>query len=457
MHHETTWKGKLALLLKLAWPIAVTQVSLIGMNLVDTIMTGRVGTNDLAGVAIGSGLWTPIFTGVGGVLMAVSPIVAQQIGAGRTGLIGRTVNQAIYVAVALALLVIGCGAVALGPLLAAMGVDPAVESIAFHYLVGLAVGIVPLFAANVLRYFFDAHGHTHLTMFIMLSAIPMNVLLNYGLIFGHFGLPALGGVGAGYATGITYWLVLALSVAVTFRFKAIRGYAALAQWTVPSWKEWRALLTVGLPIGLSIFFETGIFSVVTLMMGMMFTTETVAAHQVALNFTSLIFMVPLSMAMALTIVVGYSVGAAREAAARQYALLGVLGCVAFLAVSAAGLYVLRVPIARMYSPDPDVVGLAASFLTIAIVYQLSDAAQVSLQGVLRGYKDVRVPFVIALVAYWVIGFPAGYALAAYTAWGPRGFWIGITIGLTFAAIGFLIRLRRVQRGSLSKRTPASAR
>jgi MATE family multidrug resistance protein len=214
---------------------------------------------------------------------------------------------------------------------------------------------------------------------------------------------------------------------------------------VPSWKAWKELLSVGIPIGLSIFFETSIFSVVTLLIGMMFTTITVAAHQVALSFTSLIFMIPLSISMALTIVVGFSVGGERWQAARQYSKLGVLGGIAILAIGSVFLYFFREQIAYLFTEDREVVFLASQFFIFAIFYQLSDAAQASLQGVLRGYKDVKVPFITAFISYWIIGIPSGYLLAAFSEFGPFGFWIGIILGLTCAAIGFLVRLLIVQK------------
>lgn len=156
-------------------------------------------------------------------------------------------------------------------------------------------------------------------------------------------------------------------------------------------------------------------------------------------------MIPLSISMALTIVVGFSVGAGRLKAARQYTLLGVGGGVGLMAIAAVALYGLREPIAYLYTQDSDVALLAAQFLIFAIFYQISDAAQASLLGVLRGYKDVQKPFLIAFVSYWIVGLPSGYLLSAYTDMGAYGFWVGIILGLTFAAVGFMLRLLRVQK------------
>ncbi|MFC5712947.1 MATE family efflux transporter [Thalassorhabdus alkalitolerans] len=444
MYHAKSRKDKMALFFTIFWPIMVTQVSFFAMNLVDTMMSGRVGTDDLAGVAMGSSLWMPIFTGINGVLLAVTPIVAQLIGKGDKKSITNSVNQGLYLSLTLAILVILCGVMFLHPIITLMNLAPAVEHITFHYLVGLSLGIIPLFAANVLRYFFDAQGYTRITMIITVLAVPFNVLLNYGFIFGGFGLPMLGGIGAGYATALTYWIIFILSIWMTFRMEVIRQYKLFVKWAVPSWKAWKEQLAIGIPIGLSIFFEASIFSVVTLLIGTMFSTVTIAAHQIAFSFTSLIFMIPLSISMALTIVVGFSVGGERWSAAREYGRLGVVGAIGILAIGSVFLFFLREPIAYLYTDDRPVVTLAAQFFIFAIFYQISDAAQSALQGVLRGYKDVKVPFITAFVSYWIIGIPSGYLLASYTPLGPFGFWIGITIGLTCAAAGFFIRLRVIQ-------------
>ncbi|MDT8859726.1 MATE family efflux transporter [Alkalihalobacillus sp. MEB130] len=443
MYHAKTWKEKVTLLFSILWPIMVTQISFYAMNLVDTMMSGRVGTSDLAGVAIGSSLWMPIFTGINGILLAVTPIVAQLMGSNQREKIADSVVQALYLAVLLSFVVVIGGFFFLEPILLLMNLDPNVYHISYHYLIGLSIGIIPLFAANVLRNFFDAQGFTRITMIITVLAVPFNILLNYGFIFGKLGLPALGGIGAGYATAITYWIIFFISIWMTFKVEVVRHYRLFINWARPSWKAWKAQLAIGIPIGLSIFFEASIFAVVTLMIGMLFSTVTVAAHQVALSFTSLIFMIPLSISMALTIVVGFSVGGKQYDNAKQYSYLGVWGGIGILAVGAIFLYVFREQIAYLYTQDEEVVRMAGQFFIIAIVYQISDAAQSGLQGVLRGYKDVKIPFITAFISYWLIGIPSGYYLAAFTFLGPFGFWIGITLGLTCAALGFLIRLKFV--------------
>lgn len=445
MFQANTWREKIGLFFMILWPILVTQVCFTAMNVVDTMMSGRAGTVDLAGVAIGSSLWLPVFTGLNGILMAVTPIIGQLLGSRQHDQISESVMQALYLSVILAIIVILIGGMILEPVLSFMDLEPGVHHVAKHYLIGLSTGIVALFASSVLRYFFDAQGHTRITMFILLASVPINILLNYLLIFGKFGFPKLGGIGAGYATGITYWLILFISIVLTFRLEFLRKFNLFVHWFKPSWKAWKEQLSIGIPMGLSIFFEASIFSGVTLMIGVMFDTVTIAAHQAAISFTSLIFMLPLSISMTLTILVAYEVGAKRINHAKQYSRFGVMTAMGILAVVAVLLYFFRRQIGLLYTDNPEVLAMMMQFFLFAIFYQLSDAAQASLQGILRGYKDVTYPFIIALISYWVVGFPVGILLSIYTSLGPFGFWVGIILGLTCAALGFFIRLQIVQR------------
>ncbi|WP_240374854.1 MATE family efflux transporter [Bacillus piscicola] len=445
MFHADTWKERIRLFLVVMGPILVTQVGFFAMSLIDTMMSGRAGVDDLAGVAVGSSLWMPVFLGFNGILLAVTPIVAQLMGSGRKEEIAESVTQAFYLAILLAGFVLLAGGFALEPVLGLMDLEAGVHHIAKHYLIGLSIGVIPLFIAHVLRYFFDSQGYPRITMVITLLALPVNFLLNLFLIFGYAGFPELGGIGAGYATALTYWLLAGISVWMTFTNEIMRRYRLFVRWFKPSVKAWKMQLAIGIPIGLSLFFEVSIFSVVTILVASMFDKITLAAHQAALNFTSMIFMVPLSISMALTIVVAYSVGGKRYDNAQKYTVFGTLSAICILFVCSFFLYFFRLTIASFYSADPAVLVMTGQFIVFAIFYQFSDAVQASLQGVLRGYKDVTLPFVIALISYWGIGFPTGYLLAAFTSLEAYGFWVGITAGLTAAACGFFFRLVIVRK------------
>lgn len=440
--HST--REKVRQLLVILLPVLVTQLTLYAMNFFDTIMSGHASRSDLAGVAIGSSLWVPVFTGLSGIMLAITPIIAQLLGARNTERISGTVMQGVYLGLVLAVIVIIGGSFALSPLLSRMELEPTVRLIAHDFLVAISFGIAPLFVSLVLRSFIDSLGYTRITMLITLTALPINIILNYLLIYGKFGFPRLGGVGAGYATAVTYWCIALFSVYVIHHLEPFAGYHVFRRLPAVSFAAWKEQLKIGVPIGFSIFFETSIFAAVTLLMSN-FDTVTIAAHQSALNFASLLYMVPMSIAMALTIAVGFEVGARRYKDAVQYSYVGIGMAVCMALVCAVFLFLFTGQVAKLYTNDPAVLLLTKQFLVYAIFFQLSDAIAAPIQGVLRGYKDVNVVSVIAFASYWIIGLPVGYIMANYTALSAFGYWVGLIVGLLFGAIGLSVRLVRTQR------------
>lgn len=426
------------------FPILITQLSLASAVFADTVMSGRVSAADLAGVAIGVNIWQPLFNGLNGVMIGITPILAQLHGAGRKNDIPFVVVQGLYFAVSLSIVVIAAGGVLLKPLLTLMNFDPVVYRIGHDFLAAIALGICPLFIASLLRSFLDSLGYTKVTMLIILCALPINILLNYLLIFGNFGFPRLGGAGAGYASAITYWCIALMLIIVVHKMEPFKGYHIFRRFYRISFPAWKEQLNIGLPIGLAIFCEMSIFGVVALLMAN-FGTMTIAAHQAAINFVSLIYMVPLSIGIALTICVGFEVGAGRYEAASQYAYLGLGMAIAVSLAFAAVLSVYKSEIAGLYSADLQMLKLIGNFLGYAIFFQLSDAIAAPIQGALRGYKDVTAAFLVAVVSYWGLGLPAGYLLAEYSSYGADGYWIGFIAGLAAGAAALAIRLALIQK------------
>ncbi|EGA88956.1 multidrug efflux protein [Planococcus donghaensis MPA1U2] len=444
MHETHTKKEKLLLLVKIVFPILVTQVAMYMVTFFDIYMTSRYGTEDLAGVSIGSSFWVPVYIGLAGILMSITPIVAQLMGAKKKEQVKQAVQQGIYLSLLLATIVFAFFYFGIDLLLALMNLEPAVADVASRYIQAMSIGLIPLFAYTTLRSYIDALGATRVTMVISLLSTPINILFNYLLIFGKFGFPELGGVGAGLASAITYWLILAIAVWIIHTRNPFSVYGIFRQWPKLSLSRWIEISRIGVPIGISIFVETSIFSAVTFMLAA-YGTYTIAAHQIALNFTSLLYMLPLSISMGATILVGYEVGAKRFQDARQYSWLSVFTAVTFSFVSACILYFMRAEIAALYTSDPVVIELAVQFLVFAALFQLSDAIQAPVQGALRGYKDVNITFIMAVISYWVIGLPCGYLLANYTDFGSFGYWIGLIVGLTAGAITLSIRLLSIQK------------
>lgn len=444
MYETTQLKDKWSLLLKIIFPILVTQVALYLISFFDILMASRYGSGDLAGVAIGSSLWVPVYTGLAGILLAITPIVAQLVGAKKKDEVRDIVQQGLFLSIALSLIIIVTLYFVLGPILQRMTLEDRVENIATAYLHAMIIGIIPIFAYNVLRSYMDALGKTRVTMIITLLSAPINVFFNYLLIFGKFGFPELGGAGAGYASSITFWLIFLVAVGIAHKQKPFQQYELFKNWNSVQFSKWLDISKIGVPIGLSIFAETSIFSAVTLMMST-YSTAVISAHQIALNFTSLLYMVPLSISIGATVLVGFEVGAKRFKDARTYSWLTVGTAVLFSFFSACILFFFRESIASLYTTDAKVIQLTIQFFVFAALFQLSDAIQAPVQGSLRGYKDVNVTFIMAIISYWVIGLPIGYLIATYTDYGPFGYWIGLIVGLSAGAITLSHRLIRIQR------------
>ena len=444
MNQTFTKTMKLKQLLYILIPILITQLGMFSMSFFDTMMSGHYSSQDLAGVAIGTSIWLPIFAGLSGILLSITPIVAQLVGGNKKQDVAHSVIQGIYLAVIMAIAVIIIGCFTLKTLLLKMNLESKVHETAFEYLVALSFGIIPLFVYNVIRSFIDALGKTRVTMIITLLALPINIAFNYILIYGKFGFPELGGVGAGYATTITYWLISAFSIYVVHKHIPFSNFAIFKRFFPVSFVKWKEILLIGVPIGFAIFFETSIFAAVTLLMSN-FDTATIAAHQAALNFASFLYMIPLSISMALTIVVGFEVGAKRNKDAKEYSWIGVSIAILMAFVCGIFLFMLRTEIAGIYTKDIEVLQLTSQFLIFAIFFQLSDAIQAPVQGALRGYKDVNVTFIMTLVSYWIIGLPLGYYLANTTDWGAFGYWIGLIAGLAVGASCLCMRLIYIQK------------
>ena len=440
-------RTELRALLALAIPIIIAQLAHTAMGFVDTVMAGRVSPRDLAAVALGNSLLVPVFLLMTGVLLATTPKVAQRFGAGNHSEIGPLVRQALWLALAVGLL---C-AVALWnaePVLHWMQVDDELIEPAMGYLRAVACGFPAVALYHVLRCFSDGLGHTRPTMVLGLLGLLLNIPLNYIFIYGKLGLPAMGGVGCGWATALVMAAMLLGMLVWVAWAPYYQSSELLRRFDWPQGSVIRRLLSVGLPIGVSIFAEASIFSVIALLIGGLGATV-VAGHQIALNFSSMVFMIPYSLGMAATVRVGQALGRREPREARFAAGVAMATALAYACLSASGMLWLRTDIAEIYTPDLAVIGVAGSLLIYSAFFQFSDAIQVTAAGALRGYQDTRVTMLITLLAYWGIGLPVGYSLGLYD-WlgepsGPKGLWQGLVVGLTCAALLLGIRLARSAR------------
>lgn len=430
-------------LFKLGLPLIIHNLAHMGMQFTDTVMAGRLSALDLAAVALGANLWMVTFLLAMGTLMAVSPTVAQLVGAGRDRAVGNWVRQGLWLALFLA----AAGWIALRNgehLLALVRIDADVLPLAGDYLRAISWGLPFLLAYSVLRFTSEGIGHTRPMLFIALMALPLNAFGNWVLMWGNLGAPALGARGCGYASAIVM-ATMATALLLYIRFHRVYRPAKLfRRLDPPHPARILALFRLGFPIGIAIFMEGGLFAATALLMGRL-GAEVVAAHQIAVNFSATLFMVPLGLAMAITARVGRFTGRGDHAAARHAGRVGMATCTGFMGLAAIVLVLARGPIAGLYTDDPAVATLAMSLLIMAAIFQLSDGLQVGAAGALRGIKDTRVPMFYTVFAYWIIGFPTALAFSVWFDLGPRWIWAGLIAGLTIAAVALSLRFHRSTR------------
>ncbi|MFZ3084595.1 MATE family efflux transporter [Rhodoferax ferrireducens] len=445
---------------QLAWPILIGQLANVGMSVVEVAMAGHASANDLAGVALGVSIWNMVIITLMGVMMAVNPMVAHLVGAREFSQVPHVVRQALWQALGVGLVAVLLANLA-GSVFDHLALQAQVRDLAKDFVVITSLAL-PAFAAYRVLYGYSVSlNQTKPVMVIALGALLLNVVVNWLLVFGKLGLPRLGGLGCAWATLVCVWFNLLALLWWMRRASAYRSTWPFARFEWPHWPQVRSLLHLGLPIGITYFAETSAFSLIALLIARFGSTE-MAAHQIALNFSSLVFMLPLSVGLALLTRVGQSLGAGEAHAARFRAWVGVAMALGFAVLSATGMAVFSTQIAAAYTSDEAVAGTAAQLLFLAALFQLSDATQVATSCAIRGYKVTRAPMLIQLTAFWVFSLPLGYALGLAPKWLPwapaepmaaRGFWIALVVGLTVAALGLSALLRFVARQHLPPDQP----
>jgi len=435
-------------LLKLTYPILIAQLLQNLMGFVDIVMAGRVSATDLAAVAIANSIWLPLILTIYGLIMALASIVSQLNGAKNYTKIVEQTYQTAWIALALGLSLIALYYI-LTPFIAPLvTLDGNLKPLLFDYL-GFIVWGAPGFCLYlVLRNYSEGLSYTKPTMIISIIGLLVNIPTNYIFIYGKLGLPALGGAGCGVATAIVYWAMFISMIIYCYRSSILRKANLFNTYYLPKITEIKQILSLGIPIALSLLFEVSLFAVVAIIL-VPFGAQVVASHQVALNFTGLIFMVPLSIAMATTIKVGYAIGNKDFQQAKEYCFYSLILGLLLACFTATITVLFRTEIAAIYSIETPVIKLAASLMLLASVYQFSDTIQVVCAGALRGYKDTKSILYITFVSYWLIGLGVGIVLGT-TNWivpkmGPYGFWIGFILGLTAAAILLAWRLVIIQK------------
>jgi MATE family multidrug resistance protein len=438
-------------LVHLAWPIFLAQVAQTSMGFVDTIVSGRAGALDMAAVALGSAFWLPVILFGQGVLAVVTPVVARQ--RGRHGhvagveSVGHEIRQGLWLALLLSAPLAG---VILGfcALLPRLDYEPALADMSQRYLRACVWGLPGYLLFAALRCGLDGLGRVRAAMVTAVAGLGLNILGDVAFVLGKWGFPAYGGVGAGIATAIVCWCMAGILAILALRMPDVRSWLRFLYSRPPHPATLRYLCAVGLPTAAAQLCEVSLFAAIAVLIAPLGHLA-LAANQIAMSVSGMVFMLPLSISLAVTIRIGAHIGAVSHEGARLSARAGMaLGLVCAAAI-AVGAIALRHRIPHLFAEDPLVAGSASALLVLMACYQFPDALQVIAAGSLRAYRDTRAIFRICFPAYWCLGLPLGFLLGR-TDWvvparGARGFWIAIIAGLTVTAVCMLIRLRRRER------------
>lgn len=434
----TTSKYELKKLFHLIVPILITQFAQAGFGLIDTVMAGHLSANDLAAIAVGVGLWIPVMLLFCGIMIATTPLVAEANGARTPEKIATIARQSLWVAFFLGIIA-ALILQAMPLLLPILGVPEVLLPKANLFLHAISLGMPAVTMYAALRGYSEALGYprpvTALSLLALLALIPLNFVFMYGL----GPIPEMGSAGCGFATAILQWFMFFALAGYIFKGEVYQKTQPFAVFEKIDSYWVKRILKLGFPIGLAIFFEVSIFSTAAIVLSPL-GEITVAAHQIAISVTSQLFMIPMSLAIALTIRVGTYYGEKNWVAMRKVQNVGLATGTIFAVMTMLLLWFFRNEIVSLYTNDYDVAKLAVYLILFAIAYQLMDAWQVSAAGCLRGMQDTKGPMWITMVAYWIVAFPLGIYLARFTTTGAAGVWIGLIVGLTVACILLLTRL-----------------
>jgi multidrug resistance protein, MATE family len=440
MPRSAAFRSHLLPTLNLAYPVMLSQLGHVLVNVCDSMVVGQTGKIPLAAVSLSVNVSTVVMMLGLGTTMGITPLVAAADGRRDVPGLGRLLVNGVWLSVGAGVL-LACLGLLVPLLLPYLGQPEAVVALATPWVRVLFLSFLPLMVFQGFKQFAEGLGLTRQAMLLSVQANVLNAVLCYGLVFGKLGLPEMGMMGAAWATLIARVLMALLMAAYVLLAVRLRPYReAAAQQLLPDAAGLRRLVGLGAPIGVQMTFEMGAFSFAGLMMGWLGITQQ-AAHQIAINVASVTYMAASGIAAAATVRVGKYWGSRNGPEARQAGLMAYLVTFLFMSLMGLVLILARHHIPQYYNHDPAVLTQAATLLLIAAAFQISDGLQVVGLGVLRGLEDVKVPSVVALLAYWAVALPLGYVLGFPLGWGAPGIWAGLLLGLTLVAGVLLVRFR----------------
>ena len=454
----------------LAWPVLIAQLAVMAYAVVDTLMTGRYATDDLAAVGIGASIYFSVFVGLMGILLAVTPTVAQLLGAQRFDEIGEQVRQAMWLVLVLTALSVVVFRYP-DPLLRLSDPPPAVEQKVRAYLAIAAWGAPAGLAFRLFASYTTAVSLPRVMMTLNLLGLALKVPLNWIFIFGHWGSPAMGAAGCALATAIVNGVICALAWLLVATSPVYRPHHVFARWSWPRLRDLRHLLALGIPIGGTFLVDVTAFTFMALFVARL-GAVTSAAHQIASNVAAVMYMLPLAAGNAVGVLVGQAIGARKLVLARSTGLTGLAIGLGIAATSSTLLFLGSHHVAAFYSTDQEVRVLAASLLMLVSGYHLFDAMQAVAVNALRGYKRAVVPLMVNAGGMWIVGLAGGVAIGLThvaglraigldTPLGVRGFWMAAIAGMAVATAGIIVYFlfvsapRRLRSEAQTRVAPAS--
>lgn len=451
---KTRLRSEISALFSLTIPILIAQLAYTSMGFVDAMMAGHFSKHDLAAIALGNSIWIPIFLLMTGIILATTPKVANLFGARNNEQIGPLIRQSMWMAffVVIFVVIILCSA---KPLLIVMGASQDTATLTMKFIHGIAIGMPAIAFYQVLRCLSDGISRPRPSMVIGVLGLLLNIPVNYVMVFGKLGFPAMGGAGCGIASATVMWFMFLGFLWWVYYSPNYKNCEIFKEFNFPNWSTISGLLKVGIPIGVAVFTEASIFSIIALLIAKL-GDDIVAGHMIALNFSSIVFMLPYSISIAITIRVGQAIGRQDPIGARYSATVGISAAFLLSCLSTVLMWVFKESVASLYTKDIVVLQLASHLIIFAAIYQLPDAIQVTCAGALRGYQDTRIIMLITLMSYWVVAMPFGYTLGLSHYWGepmgPSGFWISLIIGLTFASVFLGMRFIYQSGSQIRKRS-----
>ena len=441
---QSPWRSELRATASLAWPMILSNLTMMLIGVTDVILLGWLGPSELAAGALGHNLAMIFAIFCMGLMTATAPMMASEKGrmAHSVRDIRRTVRQGFWSALAVMIPIWAILWNAEAILIAA-GQQPDLSADAAIFVRAYMWSILPFICFLVLRNFVAALERPIFAMVVSLGAVIVNAVINYGLILGNYGLPQLGLLGAGIGSTITNFLQLGVMLAVVSLHPKFRRYKLLGRWWRADWPRFRQIWRLGLPIGVTMGFEGGVFAIAILLMGLI-NEASVAAHAIALQIASLTFMVPMGLAQAATVRVGLAYGRRDATGITRAGWTGFVLGTGFMAVMAVFIYLFPEALIGIFITPVDaettqVFNLAVGFLMVAAIFQIVDGAQVVGAGMLRGLHDTTVPMYFAAFGYWVVGIGVGAWLAFRQGWDGIGVWTGLATGLAIVSVLMLVR------------------